>query len=413
VVAQVAIVAYVTGSALGAGAMLLASGANSIFGITISLLLARVFQKNITRGGKGKGAATLRFVFLISWGLAAASIGFIFSAISSSFPALESAITGQLASTAVPIVFALVHPFAAGIAVATLVYPKLGSVSASMGFATPISLVALGGYVVLAYYAGRKALDITVNVSRGEVAPVVRQRASDFLLKLRRPVPAFVVKDTRVASKNPSTAFIFAMPVFEMIIIGLSLAEAAALRSVVVLSTLAIVCFLTLITGTVLLNTEGTGLDYTFSLPINAREVITAKSALATLVYLPVPLAIGVLLAVEKPALLFLTAVPVVEIMAISAATSVELAFFIGSYRRREGRQTSRGIQTRGLNLMSGGDLVRLAVAFIVAGSLVLAPFAAYALTTVLGQGHLLAILWTALVALGELVGVQLYLRRM
>lgn len=412
VVSQVAIVAYVTGSVLGAGAMFLAAGANSIFGITISLSLARAFQKNITRGGKGKGAATLRFVFLISWGLAAASIGFIFSLISSSFPALESAVTGQLATTAVPILFALVHPFAAGIAVATLVYPSLGSVSESMGFATPISLVALGGYVVLAYYAGRKALDITVNVSRGEVAPVIRQRATDFLLRLRRPIPAFMIKDTRVASKNPSTAFIFAMPVFEMIIIGLSLAQAAALRSVVVLSTLAIVCFLTLVTGTVLLNTEGTGLDYTFSLPINAREVIMAKSALATLVYLPVPFAVAVLLALEKPSLLFLTAVPVVEIMAISAATSVELAFFIGSYKRREGRQTSRGIRTRGLNLMSGGDLIRLAAAFIAAGSMVLAPFAAYAGTYLLDQSHFLSIVWTTLVALAELVGVQLYLRR-
>jgi hypothetical protein len=241
---------------------------------------------------------------------------------------------------------------------------------------------------------------------------VVRQRAAEFLLTIRRPISAYVMKDVRVSSKNPSTAFVFAMPVFEMLIIVLSLSETATIRTVVVLGVLAIVCFFTLIAGTVLLNTEGSGLDYTFSLPLNAREIIMAKSVLATLAYIPVPAAIGVVLALEKPSLLFLTAVPVVEIPAILAATSAELAFFIGSYKRREGHQTSRGIQARGMSLMSGGDIVRLFVAFLVAGALVLAPFGAYVITYILTQGHLLSVASTALVAFAEFLGMQLYLRR-
>jgi predicted permease len=412
VVSQVAIVAYVTGSPLAAGAMALASGANSVFGITISLWLAGMFQRNITRGGKGKGASALRFAFLLSWGLAAVSIGFVFSLIGDAFPAFESAVTGQLSSTAVPIVFSLVHPFAAGIAVADIVYPSLGSVSGAMKVASSISFVALAGYVLLGYLAGRKALSITFSVSRGEVAPVIRQRATDFLLRLRRPIAAYVIKDARVASKNPSTAIVFALPVFETFIIAFSLSQAAALRTIVVLSTLSLVSFFTLIIGVVLLNTEGTGLDYTFSLPLNAREIIMAKSGIATLAYLPVPVAIGALLALDKPSLLFLVVVPVVETLAISAATSAELAFFIGSYKRREGRQTSRGIQTRGLSLMSGGDLVRLAVAFIVAGALVMAPFAAYGITYLLTQSRFMSLGLTTLAALVEFAGMQLYLRR-
>jgi len=412
VVTQVGVVAYLTGSPLATIVMALASGANSIFGITISLWLAGVFQRNITRGGKGKGATALRFVFLLSWGLAAASIGFIFSLIGDVFPALESAVTGQLSSTAVPIVFSLVHPFTAGMAVATIIYPALGSVSTTMGVASSVAFVALAGYVVLGYLAGKKALNITLNVSRGEAAPIIRQRATDFLLRLRRPIPAYVIKDARVASKNPSTAFVFAMPVFEMIIIVFAFSQAAALRTTVVLSTLSIVSFFTLITGTVLLNTEGTGLDYTFSLPLNAREMILAKSSLATLAYLPVPVAVGVLLALAKPSLLFLVAVAAVEVLAISAGTSAELAFFIGSYKRREGRQTSSGIRTQGLSLMSGGDLVRLAAAFLVAGVLVLAPFGVYGISYVLAQSHYLSIGLTTLAVLAEFAGVQLFLRR-
>jgi predicted permease len=412
IVSQVGIVAYATGSPLAAAVMALASGANSIFGITISLWLAGIFQRNITRGGRGKGASTLRFVFLVSWGIVAASVGFLFSLISNVFPALESAITGQLSSTAIPLVFSVLHPFNAGIVIATIVYPTLGSVSSMMGLASSISFVALAGYVFLGYFAGRKALSITVNVSRGEVAAVVRQRATDFLLRLRRPIPAYIFKDARVASKNPSTAFVFAMPVFETLLIALSITQAAVLRTSVVLGVLALVCVLTLITGAVLLNTEGTGLDYTFSLPLNAREIIMAKSWLTTLIYLPVPVVIGALLAVVEPSLLFLVAVPVVEIMAISAATSAELAFFIGSYRRREGRQTSRGIQTRGLSLMSGGDVVRLVVALIVSGLIVTAPFAGYGVTYLLTQSRILSIASTALTALAEFIVMQLYLRQ-
>jgi hypothetical protein len=102
----------------------------------------------------------------------------------------------------------------------------------------------------------------------------------------------------------------------------------------------------------------------------------------------------------------------VVEILAISAATSAELAFFIGSYKKREGRQTSQGIQTRGLSLMSGGDLLRLAAAFLVAGLMVVAPFVTYVGTYLLTQNRSLSLVWTAVVAAAEFVGMQLYLRR-
>ena len=412
VATQVLIVAYLTASPLATVVMVLASGANSIFGIAISLWLAGIFQRNITRGGKGKGASALRFIFLLSWGLAAASVGFVFSLIGNAFPLLETAVSGPLSTTVVPLVFSLVHPFTAGVAIATIVYPSLGSASTVWGYASSVAFVALAAYVLLGYVAGRKALDITFNVSRGEAAPIIRQRATDFLLRLRRPVPAYVIKDARVASKNPSTAFVFALPVIELIIIVASLTQAVTIRASVILGVLSFVCFFTLFMGAALLNTEGSGLEYTFSLPLNAREMVMAKSVLATLAYLPVPVAIGVLLAAYKPSLLFFALVPVVEILAVSAATSAELVFFIGSYKRREGRQTSRGIQTRGVSVMSGGDLLRLVIAFGVAGALVLAPLGAYGVTYILTQSHLLSVGSTTLVALAEFLGMQLILRR-
>lgn len=62
--------------------------------------------------------------------------------------------------------------------------------------------------------------------------------------------------------------------------------------------------------------------------------------------------------------------------------------------------------------MMSGGDLIRLVAAFVVAGIFVLAPFGAYGITYLLTQSHYLSVGTTALTALVEFVGMQLYLRR-
>ncbi|MDA4127552.1 MAG: hypothetical protein OK452_10195 [Thaumarchaeota archaeon] len=413
IVVQVVVVAYLTASPLATAVMALASVANSTFGVTVSLVLAGLFQRNITSGGRGKRATLARFLFLISWGLAAASFGFVFSLIQYVFPALASAISGSLSTTSIPIFFSVLHPFSAGLALASIVFPTLASVSPALGLATTLSFVAMGGYLLLAYFAGRKALSITERVSQQQAATIVRQRATEFLLRLRRPIPAYVIKDARIASKNPQTAFVFALPVFETVIIVFSLGQTAVLGSTAIVGATSLGCFFTLISASVLLNTEGSGLDYTFSLPLNARLIILAKSVISTAAYLPVPVVIGVLLAFDQSSELWLVFVPIIQILAVSAASSAELAFFIRSYRKKGGRQTSRGVQTRGLNLLSAGDLARLLGALIVAGGLALGPLGVFAVTSFVTQSGSLAVGLQALVALAELAAVQLYLRRM
>src|SRR5712692_195165 len=413
IVVQVAVVAYLTASPLATAVMALVSIANSVFGITISLGLAGLFQRNITGGGRGRKATLARFLFLISWGLAAASFGFVFSLIQYVFPALESAISGSLSTSSIPILFSLLHPISAGLALSSLVFPSLASASPTLGLAPTLSFVAMAGYLLLAYFAGRKALSITERVSQQQAATIVRQRATEFLLRLRKPIPAYVIKDARIASKNPQTAFVFALPVFETVIIAFSLSQSARLGATAILGATSLGCFFTLISASVLLNTEGSGLDYTFSLPLNARLIILAKSVISTAAYLPVPVAIGVLLAFDLPSALWLVLIPVIQILAVSAASSAELAFFIRSYKRKGGSQTSRGVQTRGLNLLSAGDLARLLGALIVAAGIALGPLGVYAGTFLVTQSDSLAVESLAFTALAEFAAVQLYLRRM
>ncbi len=412
VVAQVGVVAYLTHSVLAAVAMALAASANAVFGVSVSVWLSRVFHRNITRGGKGKGAAAARFVFLVSWGLAAASLGFLFNLVSYVVPALDSAVSGALATSFAPIAFALIHPFSAGLVVASIVFPSFAAESPALSAASLISFAALAGYLMLAASAVRITLRSAREMARGESFRVVRERASDFLLGVRRPIRAYVLKDIRVASKSPATAFIFALPVLETVVIALTLNDLNVLRAYSVISSTALGCMFTLISASILLNTEGSGLDYTLTLPLSARVIVLAKSTIATIAFLPVPAVVAALLIIGRPAALWLSAIPILETAAVSAATSAELTFFIRGYRRAGTRQTSRGIETRGLNFTSIGDLARLVGALVVAGTVVALPLGAYGAAYLLLRDHAAALGWQAAVALGEFALVHLLLRR-
>ena len=412
IVAQVVMVAYITSSVLATVAMALAGMANAVFGVAVSLWLSGLFQKNITRGGRGKAAGIARFVFLISWGLAAASLGFLFNVVSYAIPALDSAVSGAFSSTDVPVLFSLIHPFTAGIMIASIVFPSFRSLTPSLGLASLVSPFAFVVYLVLSVVAARRALALAGAVAHGPTVTVVRQRAAEFLLRIRRPIPAYVLKDVRVSSKNPSSAFIYALPVLETLVVFFSVSGAKELHSITILASTFLASFLTLVSATVLLNTEGSGLDYTLSLPLSARVMVLAKSMIATVAYLPVPVAIWVLLAVSGSLSPWLYLIPLVEIAAIFAATSALLSFFIQRYKRAGVRQTSSGIETRGMNLMSAGDLPRLGAAFGVAFALVGLPIAAYGAGYLFFLDHFRALGAMALVALAELAFIQLYLRK-
>ena len=412
VVAQVAAVAYLTASPFAAAAMLLAATANSVFGVVISLWLTSLFRRNITRGGRGKAAAAARFVFLISWGLAAASLGFLFNLVTYAVPVVESAVSGALASTGIPVLLSIVYPFSAALAIASAAYPGFHSLSTTIGVASLLSFVALAAYLSLAVLGARWTLRTALSVAHGPTVVTVRQRAKEFLLRLRRPTAAYVLKDVRVSSKNPSTAFIYALPVLEAVVIALTLTGIRELRAASVITSTILGCFFTMISASILLNTEGSGLDYTLSLPLNARVIVLAKSLISTVAYLPVPAAIGVLLYLGRPTSVWLYLIPVLEIAAVSAATSAELSFFIKGYAKSGTRQISRSIETRGLSLMSPGDLLRLFAALVVAGGLVLGPVGAYTLAYVTSHSQAVAAGLMGLAALAEFAAVHLYVWR-
>lgn len=420
VATQVLGVALLTGSAAATLLMLVASMVNITFAIAIALWLSGLFYRNITRGGRSKSAALTRLVFLVTWGLAAMSTGFMFGLIGYILPAIDSVFAGGLSHSAVGILLAFIHPFPAGMVVAGAVYTQfLATATSGLAGGAALVLASAVVYVALAFAAGRRTLQAIIGVAHGQTVDVVRQTAKEFLLRMRRPIFAYVLKDLRIASKTPSTAFIFALPIFEMLIVGLNTSAFSFLRASSVLSATILGCFFTLFSSSVLLNTEGVGLDYTMSLPLGPAVIIDAKSLVATATYVPVPVIIAALLATRGTTWGLLVLIPFIEILAVASAAMAQLTFFIRRYvKENSGAEAKPGrrksaFQLSGFSLMAGGDLLRMGEALLVAAGIIAGPMAAYGATFLATGGHVQALTLMAAVAVAELVAVRAFVRRL
>jgi predicted permease len=407
-------IALLTFSVFATIAIALASIVNVIFAISIGLWFSSLFYRNYTRAGRSKSATVFRLVFLISWGFAVLSFSLFFNFIRFLLPYLSNLISNGLSNSA-SLAFLLIHPFPVALLVASMIYPSfLGS---AFSFSHIASYAASFGYVCLAAYFGRWTIRSVSSITKGGSAVILRRTATEFLLRLRRPLLGYVFKDLRVASKNPQSAFLFVLPLFETIIIAV--ASAGISRATEILGATATGCFFTIFLSSVLLTTESTGLDYTLSLPLGSRTIINSKSIIATIAFTPVPLTILVIAYMQSGLLTIPILIPFLEILAVSAATTAEISFFITSYKRRSESEgtpkkfRSEGtFQPKGFSLLSASDLLRLAKAVGVAIVLLAAPLIIYGIIFELTFLQSFSILGMFSLGLGEMIFVQLFIKR-
>ncbi len=329
-----AAVLLLTQSVLGSVLALAASTVNALFAVVMGLWISRLFYKNITRGGRSKGAALTRMVFLITWGFAMLSIGFLFNIATSLIPYVSQVIAGNLSQT-LGVALSVLYPFTFGFAVASAVFPTLfaspGLGGAGASLVTTLSYGAAVVYVLIAIIAGRRATGLVASITHGQALGIIRETAKEFTLKLRRPFFAYMTKDLRVASKSPSTAFLFAIPEFVALFIYMSLYDRAALNVFDVVSMTVTGSLFAVLAGLMLLNTEGKGLECTLSMPLSASVIVNAKSLIATLTYAPVPVVLLLLQLAKSGAWTASSLIPFIEIPAISAATTAAIAVFVTS----------------------------------------------------------------------------------
>ncbi len=378
ILSQVVMVAYVTASPLAILLIFVASLMNVVLAISVALWFSRIFHKNLLHGGRSRSKTVLRSIFILMWGSLLMGVGFLLSLPWYIVPALEKILLDPNQITAKLLSF--VHPFSSGITIGNLVYPV------SVGPSALGSSISMVFYLALAGVAVKWILATVKRISQGtdfKTAPVT---AKDFSIKTRRPLFGYVLKDLRVCSRNPATAFFFALPVLETVVVSLLVTNFEVLKA----STMLVVTFmggiLSLLMPLTLLHAEGTGLEYAKTLPVNANKILVSKALISTATYVPVPLALLVLAILKPISSPFIIFIPFFTILAIASASIFEIKLFLSSV-------------TEGKIAALIHDLKKL-----IAGVMtIILPMGAYSLGFLVSFSHILALLSMAAVAFAEL----------
>ena len=387
ILSQVILVAYYTASPFAVLVMLFASVINAVLAVAVALWFSRMFTKNLSRGGRSKGSSVLRLVFILMWGSLLMGVSLLISLPWYIVPSLEMTLLSP--NQIINVLFCFLHPFSAGITIANIGHPVTAE------FTSYIAAVSMVGYVIVAGFAGKWILKTVKRISHGTDIKISRVTAKDYSIKTRNPLFGYVLKDLKISSRNPATAFFFALPVLETVIVSFMIANFEVLRA----STLLVSTFMggifVLLMPLALLSAEGTGLEYTKTLPLNVNRIITSKTLISTLTYVPVPLVLLVMAFLKPLTSPFTIFIPFIVILAIASASILEIQLFLSSV-------------TTGKIAALIHDLKKL----IVGVTTLIIPLAAYALVYLISLSHVFAVLGMGGAAASELALVVYLLRR-
>jgi predicted permease len=368
IASQVLMVAYYTLSPIAVLAMFLASVVNAVLAVAVSLWFSRVFTKNLSRGGRSRGGTVLRLLFILMWGSLLMGVSLLISLPWYIVPSLEMTLLSSNQLSAM--LLSLVYPFSAGIAVTSV------GQSVTAGYAPLIAAVSMLGYAAVAGFAGKWILTTVKRISHGTGVKASAVTTKDFSIKTRKPLLGYVLKDLKISSRNPATAFFFALPVLETVVVSFMIANFEVLRA----STLLVSTFMggvfVLLMPLALLSAEGTGLEYTKTLPMNVNQIITSKTLISTLTYVPVPLVLLVMALVKPLSSPFILFIPFFVVLSIASASVFEIQLFLDSV-------------TKGKIAGILHDLKKL----VVGVTTLTIPLATYAVVFLVSFSHIFAVL--------------------
>ncbi|MHB1907268.1 MAG: hypothetical protein ACYCQJ_00195 [Nitrososphaerales archaeon] len=409
---QVIAIAVLTSSVEATLLMIIVSSINVVFAITISVLLARVFYKNMTRGGRSLFTSISRVLFLLAWGIAAMSLGLSFDFITYLGPYVNAVVSGTLSGPS-SLFLSFVHPFSAGIVITSIVYPNVFS-SSLQGNRLVLAYLATGVYVMIGVFAARKTIGIVSTITHGQGVNILRSEAKVYGIKTKRPILAYMIKDLRLATKSPSTAFLFAFPVFEVIILTLATNSSTRFSATTVFSSMIIGLFFIMIVSSVLLNTEASALDFTLSLPVSASTIVNAKALIVGLTFLPIPIAMMILETQKSVTSPILALVPFIEVFAVISASMSQVSLFLVSRRKASDVYGSRSVavfQPKGFSVLGGRDVLRLVLSLVLGIALLSLPIVSYGTAYILTHDHFTAVIAMAFVASVEFMGAEIAVR--
>lgn len=266
------------GSALGGMISVLGIIITEIYGLALTIVLARFFYSKVaSAGGRSMWQSFLRFAFMLVWILPTFAAYFVMSFATEIVQSFASLMQGL---SSLSQVLVLLYPFSYGFLVSGVTF--LGGVDSTLlGLSIGASLVYMG----IAYYClkwvTRTVRKMGVATTRG-----LGEAVKDTMITPQVPWLGIIRKDLRVASRAPSYASLFFLPVIQTAILALSFSSFSELAFTTTLGILVGISMITLLLPPTLLSIEGMGSAYTRHLPMRKLTLISAKAFLTTFTYM-------------------------------------------------------------------------------------------------------------------------------
>jgi predicted permease len=383
---QLVTVALFTGSLLATALVLVTSVPGSIFAVTTALWLTSVFQRRLEGGRMAGVRGMFAPLVYVLWGLGVMSAVFLFSIVSYVAPPLN-ALLGSPASPA-GIAASLAFPFSAGLLVASVSGGAVGL--SSLALASVGVGIAVSGSLASILGASRIIDGIVLPGKLGAVGP----RLASYSFSVRGPLSAYMLKDVRVASRNPATGFLFALPVFEIVFVVVQLTVSHVVKMSALLVATQVGGGFALFAAFLLVTMEDLGVERRSALPLRETIRTLSKVLISTAMYLPVPLALAVIIFTRPSTFGGGLIIPLASLLSIFAACVVEV------------------VVLKALGDRGSGTEVRFAVGIGTGELVMVLPAAVYAVEFLSSRSQLLSVEALLIGSAIELAGAALILRR-
>jgi hypothetical protein len=300
IIGQIIIQLIVKNSIILTMLTMLLSLLNIGFAISIALFFSKLFYKFVFSGSKW---GFIRFVYTLTWGLGISAIYFLPNILQSFTPYIENIMMRAQSDL---ISFLLLYPF-----------PLVLLITNHALLSLPIIMMSIF-YLFVIFLSIKDTIMFVQNVVFGYQLNVQRIKSS-IRLKIRNAIIAIMLKDLRLASRTPNLAFIFVLPLFEVlfIITRFSFQFPSDINNIIdyrVISGILIGGFLSMLVSMLLLSSEFVSINFTSTLPIKTRTILLAKAFFSVLTYTPV---LFIFLIFSKSAIVSLfTILSIIPIMA-------------------------------------------------------------------------------------------------
>ncbi len=385
-VTQLAAVAYFTGSAAASVVVFLTTASGSLLAVAAALWLTSLFNRKLEGGGMSGIRGLFRPLLFILWGLGVMSAVFLFSLVTYLAPSLNLVLSYP--NEPLGFVASLVFPFSAGLLVSSFAGETVGRlllVCSAVGV-----LLAVVGCAAASLGASRIIYGVVVPGGRSGAA---QARKVDYSIRERSPLGGYMAKDVRVASRNPATGFLFALPIFEVFAVILPLTATPAVRVAEVLAASQACGGFALFIAFLLVTVEDLGVERRSALPLNENVRTLSKVLISTATYVPVPLTLAVVFLSKPFTFEGSLMIPLATLCSVFAACVVEVLVL-------------KALAERGR-----GAAVRFAAGVGSGECLLALPGVAYAVEYVISRNHLLSLDALVLLSAAELAVAAMTLR--